>query len=1529
MTLMIPDATPLEAEPPGLALRRLHLRSVGPDEARSDPLDLALTTPEGAASARSLLALTNTGGKTTLITLACSVLVTAAKHQVGKANIGEYVQSGDTAHVVLEWEATGVGRFVTGAVYEWPNRTRPGGVAPISDLKRAWYTFRSEELGIDDLPFNTDARTRRTLEDFRARTEEVFAARPSARFIWTSQQGEWARVLDEQTPLDPELFRYQMRMNDQEGGAGALVKRFTSGEEVVRFFVEVLNDIDAIGAFTTTLREYAASSAQRRDWEVEAVFCGAMVEHLEALGSADRRLRDARTAERDTGYRGAELAAALTGRADNEDRAAKAIEERVETQGAEVTALTATVRRNEDVRSQLRLELARFEVAAAEERLATVGAQLEAAAAERDAWQAVGPVQRLANAHAVADAARRDYESAEGELAPLRARVDAVGAALAAKHAALAAEADERVTAAEADVARHAEEAERAERARTAALEARGAARQELSAITAAETAARTALGALVSAGDAKRSERAADAEARWERTVGLLREREASAGEQLDAADIELAALAPRLETARATLDEARRRRDTLTERKTRYLDDIGRLNADEAVRAEAGGEITDVAMASRVAEGCATRAAEAEREAADRDAEVQAIDRELAPLESGDMLVTVDDIETLCRALTDGGIGAVTGWHWLAHHDDPTLARRVIEAHPELANGIVVTDPARLAEALALLEGRAERPRLAVVVSAGELAQIAADRDREAAHDRTSSPTRGVVEPHRALWDPAWAQRTADELRDRRRVAADRAGHARAAATSERRVAAELTSFVGRWNAEPHDALVQQIHLEEAAVADADAEVARLRAATGDAEGRRAGATRSLREVGAEMTDAIARGERARAAAVREAAATTAGARRAGVVDAQERAQRDERAATDAGRDARAAAARAQETAATARAEGRAARRDQAEVGIEPASAVPATPLPELTATLRALREELTEAERGSDHADRLDRTSREVADARAVVDTIDATARATASEYLGMFEASNATLLAHRVADAEEEHRRQLAVKARADQDHADAVRTLAERSPEDRQVHVTLPTEWVPADAQRAGDLLERVNDLLAVDRERLSRLASTLDRSKADLADARRAAEDFLFVATSWLGPADDTITAPAFVGGKDDATAALSVCAADWQAAGRELAMATEARSAAHSKVRTTAASRQYGALVSTLRDRCQSAEIDDVAPQADTWARDARIRAAGLAADLADLDRHRAILVGQLESMCDAQLRMLREVTRCSQMPEGLGELSGKPAFRIDFDRAPAPDVHGKLAARVDEWAQYLAADPKRRPEPTRWLADALRDTVRSGAGGGWRVQVLKPSVDFALAYRSPDRIEREYSGGQELTLAVLLYCTLARVRAQNRTSRARPPGVLIADNPFGAASNPALIRMQQALAARAGIQLVCATGLDDPAVLTSFEGPRARVLRLRNDRDQRRGLHYLRVDDPELLSAVRASVLGDHGEQTDNAFLSATGYTVAADLPTVVPAAPPDGQGADVRPTANGAEAPEGTPPETGTSG
>ncbi len=147
--------------------------------------------------------------------------------------------------------------------------------------------------------------------------------------------------------------------------------------------------------------------------------------------------------------------------------------------------------------------------------------------------------------------------------------------------------------------------------------------------------------------------------------------------------------------------------------------------------------------------------------------------------------------------------------------------------------------------------------------------------------------------------------------------------------------------------------------------------------------------------------------------------------------------------------------------------------------------------------------------------------------------------------------------------------------------------------------------------------------------------------------------------------------------------------------------------------------------------------------------------------------------------------------------------------------------------------------------------------------------------------------------RVATEYSGGQELTLAVMLYCTLAAVRAAHRTSGARPAGTLLLDNPFGAASNATLIRLQQALAARAGVQLICATGIEDPGVLHAFDGESGVVVSLRNDRDQRRGVKYLRIADDHLAAKAAAALTGGRPIESHQGFIDAARYNVAG-IPT-----------------------------------
>ena len=278
-------------------------------------------------------------------------------------------------------------------------------------------------------------------------------------------------------------------------------------------------------------------------------------------------------------------------------------------------------------------------------------------------------------------------------------------------------------------------------------------------------------------------------------------------------------------------------------------------------------------------------------------------------------------------------------------------------------------------------------------------------------------------------------------------------------------------------------------------------------------------------------------------------------------------------------------------------------------------------------------------------------------------------------------------------------------------------------------------------------------------------------------------------------------------------------------------------------------------------------------------------------LRARSIDDDLEDLNRHRIMLVDKLVALCRTQRRMLKEVHRSSELPHSLGELSGMKSFKIEFDPLPEDQARAKLAARVDQWA---TAGPVEPTERTDRLAEALTDTVRHRERKGpWTIEVLKPSVDFTPVYRSPERIDIEFSGGQELTLAVLLYLTLSKVRARDPRFGGAPTHAAGVGQPLRVGVEPRAHRDPTGTrGARSDIQLVCATGIADPAVVTAFEGHEGRIVMLRNDKDQRRALRYLRIDDPETRAAVVSVLDGGHDHDDPQSYLSSTSYRVDLSL-------------------------------------
>jgi hypothetical protein len=151
------------------------------------------------------------------------------------------------------------------------------------------------------------------------------------------------------------------------------------------------------------------------------------------------------------------------------------------------------------------------------------------------------------------------------------------------------------------------------------------------------------------------------------------------------------------------------------------------------------------------------------------------------------------------------------------------------------------------------------------------------------------------------------------------------------------------------------------------------------------------------------------------------------------------------------------------------------------------------------------------------------------------------------------------------------------------------------------------------------------------------------------------------------------------------------------------------------------------------------------------------------------------------------------------------------------------------------------------------RGPQQRDGMSLLLRG-VRAAMPKGVRAEMLKPDAVLRTERLRVSEIRDVFSGGQQLTAAIVLYCTMASLRAHQRGEGRRPhAGVLFLDNPIGRASAGYLLELQFGVAQALGVQLIYTTGLFDAGALSAFP----LIIRLRNDADLRAGRKYLSVAD------------------------------------------------------------------------
>ncbi|CDR15374.1 hypothetical protein [Streptomyces iranensis] len=871
------------------------------------------------------------------------------------------------------------------------------------------------------------------------------------------------------------------------------------------------------------------------------------------------------------------------------------------------------------------------------------------------------------------------------------------------------------------------------------------------------------------------------------------------------------------------------------------------GPLTAEELDRnAEALRELLEESV------GSAERQLFELRTAAAEDARI------LGALGDGGLLPPSADVLAAVEFLGEHGIPALPGWRYLAQAVDPVDHAAVLAARPELVDGVVITDPGTHARAREVLGQASLLPRSAVAV--GTSAALLAPTPAPDAEDS------GVflVPPNPAMHDERAADDERRELRARAtardeeiralaaRLAGDRALSARLASWRTGCPPGQLAELAAAAETARENADAAQSDLVEARTARAEADEAATEAARVRDE-RQEAAQRARRVADALAGLAYRLRERATwQARLRELAeeAVEYEERAAGCVDRARAADEDRRAAQRAADDARRTA--------------RALRAERAEIAGAPddlgeATEPPSASLPALREAYRAASQVYEKVGVGADLRAEQARAESDESAALATLDRLTNKVRTRAAQLLEGTDGADGPSRQAAAARAESLVQ-MLESRASAASEQLGRLRGEAERlAPADGDAHTELPEETVPADAEQAKELLRTANGELAARTDALD----TARTAHADLVRAHRAAEDAAggFDETAALlrdllrdgpGAEDDGERPEPYAGELAEARQAaaetrrsLRGCAADLSAAESSLREASDvlvrhANSTRYEQVRTPA--RQQ------IRELPAAALPEHAAAWAEAFAPRLRV----LTDELEQLERNRDSIVDRLRGLVESCLATLRSAQRLSRLPEGLGEWSGQEFLRIRFEDPDQASLTERLGEVIDEATR--SAVRKNSDLRRDGMSLLLRGVQAALQPRGVAVEILKPDAVLRAERVPVGQMGDVFSGGQLLTAAIALYCTMAALRSNDRgRDKHRHAGTLFLDNPIGRANATYLLELQRAVADALGVQLLYTTGLFDTTALAEFP----LVIRLRNDADLRAGLKYISVEE------------------------------------------------------------------------
>ncbi|MET8590396.1 hypothetical protein [Streptomyces sp. NPDC005078] len=1444
-------------------LNRILLRNFGPQDARYEdvPLDFSgagaevetasLIPAAGHVVQRpapaSLVMLQNGGGKGVLLTgITCTTI--PYRHSDLETLRNFTVSMAQPSHVVLEWADARTGRLLVTAQVLAPDHD--------GKLHRCFYSFHpSAALDADRLPFHREGHWTpyedycTELRDWEKRVEALELHILEGQEKWEKHQ----RGLG----LQPELFDVQRRMNAKESDAAAAFTTNTA-DAFVEWLLRKATDDDRYTELGTAFHSYAAAHDERAQWERERQFAVEMQHACEEVASLHGTLTKHAGAAKDAEKNLVHLTAAVRAR----HTVLTATESERNTTLKDTHRTLEAAKRTSEL-SQSRLQ--HVQVCSHALELDEIAAQHKQTQKDKQktqdesvAWVSVPVALRHTQALDNHNRAQQALVQAERTAAPYVQALDTAAAALRAGYTRAEKEARDTIRTHKDTTTETQKQIEQWRTRSNKLLTAAGAAQEETRTLQKQTEAFASHLSTAQEQDLLTPQESAADAAARTQDHVRhseqLLREAsEARKGIRAER-DRAHAALTDKQKLAWSTRAAATTANDETSRLRARAADirssplcaELLEANSDDLHAGDALRWLDDHfdtlhQLAERRTGGLETSLTRMNIDLENDQALLSLLDT------SEGLLPAAKEVRDLCGKLTDHGIHAVPGWQWMRDNVPTTERQQVIRTHPDLVGGIIVGGADGLEAAQSMVERLRPLPCAVVTVGTGER-MLSALTDPDGG--------RFVVEPSPALHDEAAAAHERAAVDTRITEVSRELSVLGQRLSAVRNLVRQIVNWRDACGGLSVSNRFDQLEQLETAAEEAEANWAAARTAAGEQEAALESAEDTCERRTEDLQTAQKIADSLTRLAEEESAADQAQTRLAALTG--ERVARTDELESLAGQIDQAGEeilqlARAIESAEQA-ADGYARSREeitstsQAQQAHD-ASNPPLLPLPALQHRHLQAQDELRSVEVGEDQQ------VRAAAAQQALLDSQE--------EWNEVPEQVRGLALTHsrdeRAGDAVQRDAivRALTVKIETCDAALQRLRDQASRLAERAKLlapAVSLneedATAWTPATVSEARELEARAMGELdtAQAKERLA--AGVFNSARRDQASSTKELAAFdrvlpmLESAVHGLAVSPDS---PPYAGtGEAAEYAARQVTAAHTTC--RDAARGTERQlEGAVSRLKEVPADVRFERLDIPLRTQISALDSRHIPAMAATWTDALISRIAALNSDLEGMAKAREALASQLSGLVTDLLQRLDQASRFSAFPEGDAPWSGQKFLTIRYKK---PDL-AALTAQMHESVDALAGNPR-----TRKLKgiDVVMRCLVAAVPRGFTAEVMKPNAAQRLDRVPVEEMSRVFSGGQELTGAILLYCALAALRTSpGPRSRTRNGGLLLLDNPIGRANAGYLVDIQMQMAAALGIQLIYTTGLTDEDVTSRFP----MRIQLRNDAEARSGLSLIRLEE------------------------------------------------------------------------